>query len=207
VADNPLFAPAKPLMQARGYKKKGGAHVFTRPLGPGVNAWLGINARSEPGRLTLNPNVGVRHEAAQAWTTRLLDSDPKFDTAPTVQTGMSALLPEGRSYPQWRVNEGEDDENAATWELFGAEFDKYAVPWLGERSTDAGVVASLRRGEGLDTGRLSLPVLLWLTGDEAGAREALEAGRHVVFRGGLVVDYDAYADRLSAEIDAHPTGP
>jgi hypothetical protein len=206
VADNPLFAPAKPLLQARGYKKKGGVHVFTRALGPGVNAWLGLNARSEPGRLTLSPTVGVRHEEVQAWTTRLLDSDPKFDTAPTVQVGMSALLPEERTYPQWRLHSGQDEENAATWELFGAEVDTYAVPWLDERRTAAGLVASLRRGEGLDTGRLSLPVLLWLMGDEAGAREALEAGRHVEFRGGMVVDYEAYAARLLAEIDASPTG-
>jgi len=101
----------------------------------------------------------------------------------------------------------QDEQNAATWDLFGRDVDEHVDPWWEARSTGKEIAAALRRGEGLDTGRLALPVLLWVLGDEAGAREAVEAGHHAVIRGGLVIDYDAFAARLLAEIDAHPTGP
>jgi hypothetical protein len=207
MADNPLFRPARPLLEARGFKKKGPAQVYVRPLSPGINAWLGLNARTGPGRLTLTPTVGVRHEHAQRWTTRLRDRDPKHDTAPTVQTGMMLLLPGDRHYPHWVLHRDQDDDNDVTWDRFRRDLDEYVVPWWEARSTGEAIVAALRRGEGIDTGRLALPVLLWILGDEQAAREAVEQGRHLIIRGGLVVNYDAYAERLLAEIDTHPTGP
>lgn len=206
MADNPLFKPARPLLEARGFKKKGSAQVYVRPLSPGINAWLGLNARTDPGRLTLTPTVGVRHEPTQRWTTCLRDRDPKHDTAPTVQTGMMMLLPGDRHYPHWAFHRDRDD-NDATWDQFARDLEEHVVPWWEARSSAEAIVAALRRGEGLDTGRLALPILLWTLGDEQGAREAVEQGRHVIIRGGLVVDYDAYAERVLAELDAHPTGP
>lgn len=101
----------------------------------------------------------------------------------------------------------EEQRNAETWEGFGRDVDDYVLPWMLERSTSEKLVEPLRRGEGLDTSRLGLPVLLWILGDESGARAAVEAGRRVEFRGGLVIDYDAYAERLMSEIEAHPEGP
>ena len=207
MAENPLFKPAVPLLRSRGFKKRGGMQVFTKPLAPGINAWLGLNARSDPGRLSLSPTVGVRHELVQRWVTLLRDKDPKNDTPPTVSTGLGLLLPEGRHFPHWVLVEDEDELNAATWELFGRDVDEHVVPWWEERSSDEAIVAALHAGQGFDTGRLALPVLLWSMGRTQEAREAVEVGRHVRFEGGLVVDYEAYAARLLTEIDASPSGP
>ena len=207
MAENPLFKPAVPLLRSRGFKKRGGMQVFTKPLAPGINAWLGLNARSDPGRLSLSPTVGVRHELVQRWVTLLRDKDPKNDTPPTVSTGMGLLLPEGRHFPHWVLVEDEDEHNAATWELFGRDVDEHVVPWWEQRSGDEAIVAALRAGQGFDTGRLALPVLLWSMGRTQEAREAVEVGRHVRSEGGLVVDYEAYAARLLTEIDASPSGP
>lgn len=101
----------------------------------------------------------------------------------------------------------EDQSNAATWDLLGRDIDQYATPWMLERSTPEQLIAALRRHEGLETSRLGLPVLLWLTGDPDGAREAIEAGRRIRNITGMVVDDDSFAERLNAEIDAHPSGP
>jgi hypothetical protein len=207
MAENPLFKPAVPLLKSRGFKKRGGAQIFARRLAPGINAWLGLNARSDPGRLSLSPTVGVRHELVQHWVTRLRDKDPRNDTAPTVSTGMGKLLPDGRHFPHWQLFKDAEEQNAATWELFGRDVDEFVVPWWEDRSSDEAIVAALRAGQGFDTGRLALPVLLWSMGRTEDAREAVEAGRHVRFEGGMVVDYEAYAARLLAEIDAHPDGP
>jgi hypothetical protein len=207
MAENPLFKPAAPLLRSRGFKKRGGMQLYLRPLTPGINAWLGLNARADPGRLSLSPTVGVRHELVQHWVTRLRDGDPKGDTAPTVSTGMGLLLPEDRRFPHWLFFSDEEEQNAATMELFGRDVDEFVVPWWEERSTDGTIVAALRAGQGFDTGRLALPVLLWSMGRTEEARAAVEAGRHVRFEGGLIVDYEAYAARLLAEIDAEQSGP
>lgn len=207
MAENPLYQPARPLLQARGFKKKGGVQVYTKELSPGVNAWLGLNAGTGPGRLSLNPQVGVRHEQVARWIALLRDKDPEKSTAPTVKITMLRLLPEPRPVDPWALVAGEEEHNAATWERFRRHFDDYAIPWLVERATPEQLVEPLRRKEGADTSRLSLPVLLWILGDEDGAREAIEQGRQFEFRGGLVIDYEAYAKRLIAEIDAHPGGP
>src|SRR3954454_77815 len=169
MAENPLFKPAVPLLKSRGFKKRGGMQVYGKPLGPGINAWLGLNARSDHGRLSLSPTVGVRHELVQRWVTLLRDRDPKNDTPPTVSTGMGSLLPDDRHFTHWVLQQDQDEQNAATWELFGRDLDDHVVPWWEERSDDESIVAGLRRGEGFDTGRLALPVLLWSMGrsDEA----------------------------------------
>ncbi|MBN9104668.1 MAG: hypothetical protein J0I14_06665 [Propionibacteriaceae bacterium] len=139
--------------------------------------------------------------------TRLLGRDPKKSTAPTVQTTLMFLIPRERKSPQWLFVKDEDQSNTATWELLGRDIDQYATPWMLERSTPTQLIAALRRHEGLETSRLGLPVLLWLTGDPDGAREAIEAGRQIRNITGMVVDYNSYAERLHAEIDAHPDGP
>ena len=120
---------------------------------------------------------------------------------------MGLLLPEDRHFPHWQLFKEQEEQNAATWELFGRDVDEFVVPWWEERSSDEAIVAALRAGQGFDTGRLALPVLLWSMGRTDEAREAVEAGRHVRFEGGMVVDYEAYAARLLAEIDTSPTLP
>ncbi|SFC56137.1 hypothetical protein SAMN04487968_1084 [Nocardioides terrae] len=207
MADNPLMVPVRQVLDARGFKKKGPYGIYRKPLSPGVHAWVGMNARSDPGSLTLSPTVGVRHEEVERWVSLLRDRNPKDSTAPTVSTGLMNLLPEGRAWPHWVLARGEDQQNAQTWELFGQDIDQYAMPWMQERDTGERLVEPLRRNEGLDTSRLALPVLLWILGDPAGAREAVERGRSAKIVGGMVVDYGAYAERLLAEIDAHPDGP
>lgn len=96
MAENPLFKPACPLLQRRGFKKRGGSQRFLKELSPGVNAWLGLNARSDPGQLSLSPTVGVRHEQVEEWVATCMRWDPKSSTAPTVQTGMELLVPKER---------------------------------------------------------------------------------------------------------------
>ena len=207
MAENPLFKPVVALLKSRGFKKRGGAQLYLRPLVPGIDAWLGLNARSDPGRLSLTPTVGVRHELVQRWVMKLIESDPRNDRSPTVSTGMGLLLPEGRHFPHWVFFADQDEQNAATWELFGRDVDEHVEPWWAERSSDEVIAAALRAGQGFDTGRLALPVLLWSMGRTQEAREAVEAGHHVRVEGGMVVDYDSYAERLLAEIDASPDGP
>src|SRR5689334_11767785 len=151
MAENPLVRPATPLLLAHGFTRKGGVDLFHRPLAPGLNAWLGLNSRSDPGRVSLSPTVGVRDERVQAWVTRLRDRDPGLSTAPTVQTTMGLLLPERRTFPHWVLAAGQDDHNAETWELFAHDLEAYVEPWWEQRATGDAVVAALRRGEGLDT--------------------------------------------------------
>ncbi len=207
MAENPLERPAREIFAARGFKRRSPYGLFLKPLAEGINAWVGLNRGSGPGWISLTPTVGVRHEQVQYHMTRLLGRDPKKSTAPTVQTTLMFLIPRERKSPQWLFVKDEDQSNTATWELLGRDIDQYATPWMLERSTPTQLIAALRRHEGLETSRLGLPVLLWLTGDPDGAREAIEAGRQIRNITGMVVDYNSYAERLHAEIDAHPDGP
>lgn len=207
MADNPLMVPVRQVLDGRGFRKKGPYGIYRKELSPGVYAWVGMNARSDPGTLTLSPTVGVRHEEVERWVSVLRDRNPKDSTAPTVSTGLMNLLPEGRTWPHWVLARDEDEHNAQTWETFGRDIDDCAMPWMLERDTGERLVEPLRRNEGWDTSRLALPVLLWILGDPDGAREAVERGRSAKIVGGMVVDYEAYAHRLLAEIDAHPDGP
>lgn len=205
MAENALERPAREILGLRGFKRTSPYGIFLKPLAEGINAWVGLNRGFGPGWISLTPVLGVRHEQVEFYMTKLLGWDPKKSTAPTVQTTLKFLIPRVRKSPQWLFVKDEDQSNAATWELLGRDIDQYATPWMLERSTSGQLIAALRRHEGLDTSRLGLPVLLWLTGDPDGALAAIEAGRDI--RASMVVDYEGFADRLTAQIDSCPNGP
>jgi hypothetical protein len=207
MAPSPLYGPARATFRARGFARMQPYQIYTKPLGSQVRAWVGLTGTTTPDTLTLGPLIGLRHDLVQHWVSVCLGADPVRSTEPTVSIGLLSLLSRSRTSPAWLLVQGEDERNAETWELLGRDIDEYAMPWILDRSTNDALVESLRRIEGADTSRLKLPVLLWIMGRPDDARQAVEDGHSFEFRGGMVVDYDAYATRLLAKIDAWPDGP
>ncbi|MEO6120845.1 MAG: hypothetical protein ABIW46_06860 [Acidimicrobiales bacterium] len=62
-----------------------GPETRIRPLGEGVESWVGLNRRSRAGQpVILHPMVGVRHAAVEAEVVRLAEDPPAATYAPTV---------------------------------------------------------------------------------------------------------------------------
>ncbi len=198
-----LLRPARPLLKAAGWRKQAGlGNVYLRELRPGVLAWLALGGHWGGGYqyLDARPGLGVRHVAAERQAAALRGSDPDASSAPTIMGDLGRLVPGRLGSLAWRLYAGSGDDNAGAWETLLEDIEQHGTPWWGERTSDEQLVAAIERGEGNDTARLVLPLLFLGLGRPDDARRAVEAGR--ARRTGLVVDYDAYAARLLAEIDA-----
>ena len=55
-------AAARTQMAQAGWRKRGGADIFTLDLGEGYLAWLGLNRASQYHLLKVNPVAGLRYE-------------------------------------------------------------------------------------------------------------------------------------------------
>jgi hypothetical protein len=208
VPRHPLLDPGAALLTQRGFREVRTTGVHLAPLSPGVEVWLGLNTGRRTGGLTLNPNIGVRHEGVMRWVQQLQGQRPRPAAAPpTVFVDLVRLLPQPWRDVPWELRTGDDAYNQETWRTFVHELDEYGMPWVRARSTAELLVDPLRRGEGWEQSRLALPVLLWTLGDPAGARAALDDGRTQGLVGGMSVDYDAFAARLLTELHDHPAGP
>jgi hypothetical protein len=205
VASNPLYRPATEIFGARGYKKQAGLAVFTRPMPSGLVARVAMNATTGGG-LTLNPLLGVNYPELERWVDRLLERPASTLQRPSADTTLGLLIPRDQRV-RWDVSKDKDEQNAETWDLIGQQFDEFGVPWLMDRGTPEKLVGAVQRFEAGSMNRCDLPVLLWLLGQEAAAREALDVERRRPFTGGTVIDYEGFADRLLVEIDSHPAGP
>jgi hypothetical protein len=204
MADNPLYAPGSELLLARGYEREGRAQTYVREVAPGITGKVWINAGTGARLLNLSPKVGLRHEELTRRVVELAGL-----TAPplsTLMTSLYALHPTKRPADASIVVRGEDERNAAVWAWVASQLDEYGEPWLEEHAEQQRMAESLRNLEAGAFSRVTLPVLLWLGGDGDAAREALEWGRSLDVSGGPTVDYDAFAARLLAEIDARPSG-
>jgi hypothetical protein len=201
-----LYRPATQVFVARGYKKQAGLAVFTKALPSGLVVRVGMNSSSGVG-LTLNPLLGVGYPMLTYWVDRLLEAPATNDPLRwSVKTTLGLLIPRDQRVP-WEVAKDRDEQNARTWDLIGRQFDEFGVLWISERDTPEKLLEAIGRPEPGPLTRCDLPVLLWLLGDEAGAREAIEVEQTRPFTGGTVIDYERFADRLIAEIDSHPAGP
>ena len=198
-----LLRPARVPLKAAGWRKQAGlGNIYLRELRPGVVAWLALGGHWGGGyqHLDARPRLGVRHDTEERHAASLLGVDPDRSSAPTIMGDLARLVPSRIGSQDWRLYVADGDDNADTWRTVMEDIDQHATPWWEERTSDEQLVAAIRRGEGNDTARLVLPLLLLALGRPDAARQAVESGRgrHT----GLVVDYDAYATRLLAEIDA-----
>jgi hypothetical protein len=202
MADNPLYAPGSELLAARGYEREGRTQTYVREVAAGVTGLVWLNAGTGARLLNLSPKVGLRHEEL---TRRVVELAGLTARPPsTLMQSLYALHPTRRPADASIVVRGEDERNAAVWAWVAAQLDEYGEPWLREHAEPARMAQSLRNLEAGAFSRVTLPVLLWLGRDADGAREALEWGRSLDVQGGPTVDYEAFAARLVAEIDAHP---
>ena len=203
MAENPLTTPLRPLLEAKGFKRRGSqVKYYLRTVRPGLHAYVSLNWASYPGEVHLNPKVGVRHDEVERLTAELLGWDPKGRAfLPTVWTTLSLLVPQDRPHPRWVVRKDEGDRNAEVWQQLADDVDEYAEPWWAARADDEGLLTAMDGTQDLSLAAVARPVLLWLSGRDDEAREAIERGRHVTNLDGRLIDYDAYAERLLAEME------
>lgn len=207
MADNPLLHPGRDLLLARGYQPEGrpGDHVYTRVVAPGVTGFVWFNAVVRSKFVDFSPKVGLRHEELRRWVTELAAlSQPQRST---LWRSLYGLHPVERPADASIVVRGEEERNAVFWDWVAAQLDNHGEPWMSEHAAPDRLAESLRNLEAGPLSRVTLPVLLWLSGDSDGAHDAVEWGRSLKVNGGPTVDYDAFAARLFAAIDASPCGP
>lgn len=205
MADNPLLAPGRELLLERGYVQDGRTQTYLREVAPGITGLVWFNAAIRARFVNLSPKVGLRHEEL---TRRVVELTGLTVPLPwTLMQSLYALHPTKRPADASIVIRGEDEHNDAVWAWVADQLDEYGEPWLREHAKPDRMADSLRNLEAGAFSRVTLPVLLWLGGAADGARQAVEWGRSLNVQGGPTIDYDAFAHRLLAEVDASPDGP
>ena len=142
--------------------------------------------------------MGVRHEEL---TRKVLELTGLRTLPMTHWRSLFALHPTKMPDASWSiVIKGEDEHNAVFWDWFATQLDTYGEPWLATYADPGPLKQAMRSLEAGGFSRVTLPVQVWLEGDADGAREALEWGRSA--ERPPIADYDAFAARLLAEIEA-----
>jgi hypothetical protein len=174
-------------------------------VAPGITGLVWINAANRARFLNLSPKVGLRHEEL---TRRVVELAGLTVPPPsTLMQSLYALHPTKRPADASIVIRGDDEHNDAVWAWVADQLDEYGEPWLREHADPDRMAAPLRNLEAGAFSRVTLPVPLWLGGAADAARQAVDWGRSLNVQGGPTVDFDAFAKRLLAEIDASPDGP
>lgn len=144
-------------------------HVFISPASPEVLLWIGLSPTSEPNFVSVNPMIGLRHEALENVYIELLNV-PQSDAA-TVARQLATIEDIFEPY-SWacRSTQGASELAGRLVE----DIRLHGLPYVLPRASLAGVIELLSyEGKMLDESE-RLAVAHALVGDEEAARSELE---------------------------------
>lgn len=172
VIPSPLVAIADRL-QDLGFKKRAGA-VFTVDVADATLGWLGLNTASRhqpPGRVEVNPVVGIRHQDIERIVAELRGDRFHPYLPPTVNTPLGYLMP-GSRYKAWLL----DTSDVAGEDNLVRAVAAYGLSFMRSGATLAEIRRLLDEGLGFDHQLVyRRPVALAITGDIAGSLQSIEA--------------------------------
>jgi hypothetical protein len=156
-----------------GFKSRRTRGILFRPEAPGVFGWIGLNLGGEPGVVSVNPTVGVRHEAFALLVAELAPDLTSPESA-TIATNVGYLSPENM-FRSWDFREGRDFAEIA--DRMVRDIEEHGIPMI-KKLTDESA-----HHDAIDSGRFIMPyksarlrpIVMALRGDLAAATEIIEA--------------------------------
>lgn len=159
---------------ALGFRKRAGL-VFTMPMaGDEVIGWLGLNTatRREKGATTLNPVVGVRHQAVERMVAQLRGDRFHPYVPPTISRPLRYLLNVERRV-DWTLHEG--PSNASVVDDVIDAVDTVGLAYMRSCEGLPAIISALRAGDGIGPqNAYRLPTALLLDDRAAEAAAALD---------------------------------